>query len=358
MKIAILLTDISGIGGIERVTSGLSKEFSDRGHNVTVISCFRRFEQLTYPLDTRTDLKFLIDEDYNLKNSTFMRVGHVVKARFALKRFLADNEFDVIMCQAFLPAFLLSSVRTSARRIVCEHFKYELYNAPVTKIRNRIYSRFDQVVTLTDIDRDKYRECGIDAVTIPNAMPFPITSNGFKGKRIISVGRLQPQKGYDMLIPAMKPVAESYPDWHLDIFGEGPDRQQLQEAIDRFGLNDNVRLRGFTKDIRNELQNSSLAVVSSRFEGFPMTILEILANGVPCVSFDCPQGPGQLLRDGGGVLVPPENIEALSASIIRMIESEELRKACVEQGYRNVSVYTPQAIGDKWEDLFAGLGVS
>lgn len=156
----------------------------------------------------------------------------------------------------------------------------------------------------------------------------------------------------------MKPVAESYPDWHLDIFGEGPDRQQLQEAIDRFGLNDNVRLRGFTKDIRNELQNSSLAVVSSRFEGFPMTILEILANGVPCVSFDCPQGPGQLLRDGGGVLVPPENIEALSASIIRMIESEELRKACVEQGYRNVSVYTPQAIGDKWEDLFAGLGVS
>lgn len=357
MKIAILLTDITGEGGIERVTSLLSARLNQAGYDVTIISCFHRYKQSKYPIDEKVKLDFLVEQDYNLKKiSAFGRINMIIRAKKALSRYLKTNSFDVIITQAFLPTFLIAATDHQAYNIVCEHFKYDLYATPITKIRNYIYSRRDQVVTLTDADRDKFRNVGIHAITLPNMSPFPIESNSYEGKRIISVGRLQPQKGYDILIPAMKPVFDAHPDWHLDIYGEGPDRDMLQNMINALDLSSHITLCGYSDNIRHELRNSAISIVSSRFEGFPMAILEALSCGVPTVSFDCPQGPKQLLKDGAGLLVEPENQEKMTESILKMIESPDLRESSKKQGYKNMQEYTPERITERWIELLSTIG--
>lgn len=211
------------------------------------------------------------------------------------------------------------------------------------------------MITLTDADGKKFHDVGIDSVTIPNMISFPIISHTHSGKRMISVGRLHPQKGYDLLIPAMEPVFKSHPDWHLDIFGEGDERDRLQEQIDVLGLCRHISLKGYTNDIRSELSQSDICLVSSRYEGFPMAILESLASGLPVVSFDCPEGPGELLKNEAGILVPPEDTVVFSDAVNRMIKDPALRDSCRENGYRNIKEYTPERVVAKWQHLFSML---
>ncbi len=153
----------------------------------------------------------------------------------------------------------------------------------------------------------------------------------------------------------MSKVFKKHPDWYLDIFGEGDDRENLQNLIDSLNLHKHIFLKGYTKSIRNEISNSDICIVSSRYEGFPMAIVESLALGTPVVSFDCPEGPATLLAGGAGILIPPEDINKLSDGVIQMIESPELRNSCRKKGYDNISDFTPDKVTKKWIDMFHKL---
>ena len=216
----------------------------------------------------------------------------------------------------------------------------------------------DKVVTLTKNDENRYRDVKIEAVTIPNMISFPIQEHKYNGNRIISVGRLHPQKGYDLLIQALPDVFKEYPEWNIDIYGEGEDRKVLQKMIDERNLASHINLRGYTENISHELSNSDICVVSSRYEGFPMSITEALALGTPVVSFDCPEGPATLLEGGAGVLVPPENIVALTEGIKKMIQSPTTREECRKNGYKSISRFSPDNITRKWFDLFEKIGLN
>lgn len=354
MKIGIILTDIAGAGGIERVTSLLSNELVSAGHEVAIISIFHKKEQTKYEFNPQIKIAHIVDADYNLSDiSKIERAKYVASAIRNLRKYLKSVKFDVIITQAFLPTFILAATRNRTPNIVCEHFKYGLYSPLATKIRNLIYSKRDCVVTLTDDDRDQYRAAGIQAVTIPNMTTFTPCRNNFSGKRIIAVGRLANEKGFDMLIRAMSVVNLKHPDWHLDIYGDGPDRQKLQDDIDLLSLNHVISLRGYSDNIRSELLNSSFSVMSSRHEAFPMAILESMAMGLPCVAFDCKNGPKQMLKDGAGILVPPENVKELANAINRLIESPKLLEDCKNQAYISILQYMPDKIMNQWHNLLS-----
>ena len=244
-------------------------------------------------------IHYLLHKDYNLGDSTISRIRLLFQAYIALKKYLKGNGFDYIIAQAFLPTFELWCAGHIKRAIICEHFKYGLYDNIMTRFRNWIYKHSAKVVTLTDSDRRQFENVGIPAVTIPNMNPFLRKANDSHGKRIIAIGRLHQQKGFDMLIAAMRKVAGVHPDWHCEIYGEGEEREALQTLISKLRLEKSVQLKGYCNSIQNELLQSDLFVLSSRYEGFPMAILEALSSGVPVVSFDCPEGPATLLENGG-----------------------------------------------------------
>jgi len=142
-------------------------------------------------------------------------------------------------------------------------------------------------------------------------------------RRIFAAGRYTPQKGYDFLIHAWAPVARKHPDWELKICGNGHTKQRLQARIDQEQIGDQTTLAGPTDDVPGEMAQASVYALSSRFEGFPLVLVEAMSKGMACVAFDCPTGPADIIDDHrNGLLVPAKDVEALSAALLEMVEDE------------------------------------
>lgn len=353
MKVAITITDITGNGGTERTSILLANTFLEHGHEVTIISLFKRNSSIYFPIKPDIKVAYLCQRSYTLGKSKLERLKLLLSARLLLKRTIRHYKFDEIISQAFLPTFLFHTICSTKRITACEHFKYELYGGIGTLIRNHIYKRCKRVVTLTENDSNKFKAHGIPNSVIPNMVSFPIEENkGQDKKTIVAAGRLSKQKGFDLLIMAMQPVVRKYPEWNLNIYGGGECEMALKQMVVNLNLDKNIHFKGFNSDISQVFRKSSFFVLSSRFEGFPMILLEAASQNLPCVSFDCPEGPSEILRDGGGLLVEAENVSELSKAIIKFIENDELRKNCAKQAIKNIELYSPQNIYRKWISTF------
>ena len=222
------------------------------------------------------------------------------------------------------------------------------------------YPELDALVVLTDRDRRDYSELlpdGVRLAQIPNTArelhggPSPLTS-----PVVLGVGRLTRQKGFDRLIRAFAVVAREHPDWHLRICGSGPRLEALQRLIARRRLGRRVTLAGPVPSIEQEMANASLLVLSSRFEGFPLVVLEAMSMGLPVVSFDCPTGPREIVEHGrNGLLVPDGDVNALARAIDELIRDEEQRRRLGAAALATAAEYRPAAIGGRWDALLDEL---
>ena len=178
--------------------------------------------------------------------------------------------------------------------------------------------------------------------------------NGRRTKTVLAVGRLHEQKGFDMLLKAWKAVEEEHPDWTLRMVGEGPKRAELEAQIKEMGLS-HVVLAGRSADMAKEYASASLFVLSSRYEGLPLALIEAMWCGVPCIAFDCPQGPAELLADERGWLVFNGDIRALSTQIEQAISQpkEAAKRAKKAQVYAQTT-YSEESIMPKWIKIVEG----
>jgi glycosyltransferase involved in cell wall biosynthesis len=241
-----------------------------------------------------------------------------------------------------------------------EHFHLAHHAVELQEVMQRWYPRLDAHVSLTERDAAAYQDLlGRDAEIrrIPNGIGDPGVSPSTTSARVVvAAGRLARQKGYDLLLPAWKQVSESYPDWQLRIFGEGRQRARLEAMVGRLGIGSNTRLAGFTDRLPHELQQGSFFVLSSRYEGLPMVLLEAMSCGLPVVSFDCPTGPSEVVAPGvDGLLVPPEDIRRLAHAMIDMIELGPRRAEMGAAAYAKSLQYRMPAIAAQWEALFEDL---
>jgi glycosyltransferase involved in cell wall biosynthesis len=223
------------------------------------------------------------------------------------------------------------------------------------------YPRLDLLTVLTQASVDGFGAL-LDGgspriVQVPNAVPA--LNGGLADpdrKVIIAAGRLVRQKGYDLLVKACAEVAPAHPDWSLRIFGSGRHHRKLTRLIAKHELDKWVELRGSSPDLGSELAEASVFVLSSRYEGMPMVILEAMSKGLPVVAFDCPTGPGELISHGeDGLLVPAEDVAGLAAALRKIIEDDELRRRLGERALRSARAYELPAIGARWEELIDGL---
>jgi len=175
-------------------------------------------------------------------------------------------------------------------------------------------------------------------------------------KRIFAAGRYTPQKGYDFLIHAWAPVAREHPDWQLKICGGGQSKARLQARIEEEGIGAQTELAGPTDDVPGEMAQASIYALSSRFEGFPLVLVEAMSKGMACVAFDCPTGPADIIDDHrNGLLVPPKDVPGLTAALREMVEDEELRRRCGDAAIETARDYTMEAIGPRWEEMLQAL---
>lgn len=216
--------------------------------------------------------------------------------------------------------------------------------------------KVDCVVTLTHEDKEFWKSYANRIEVIPNILTItPKKVIDYRTKRIIAAGRYVHQKGFDMLLEAWHIINENTSDWHLYIFGN-ENREPYQRIVDKYKLNNNTHLMGATKDIAEEFSKSSIFVLSSRFEGFGLVLAEAMSCGLPCVSFDCPYGPRDIITDDeDGILVENGDVEALSKAIERLMADENLRQSMGEKAIINVVRYNSSNIMTRWEELFSSL---
>jgi glycosyltransferase involved in cell wall biosynthesis len=214
----------------------------------------------------------------------------------------------------------------------------------------------DAVVLLTESDAGHYK-FHKNAAVIPNSLSFaPQKQSSLKNKVILAVGRLTYQKGFERLVESIALIKEKSIGWQVRIIGDGADKEALQKRIKECGLEDTVVILPPTDKIEDEYRNASIYVMSSRFEGLPMALIEAKSCGLPIVSFDCPEGPSEIVRDGiDGFLVERDNVELLSAAILKLAESEDLRKRFGCEAVKDIDRFKPERVGVLWDKLLSGL---
>jgi glycosyltransferase involved in cell wall biosynthesis len=365
-RIAVVIGSM-GSGGAERVTATLVDAWAAKGRQVDLVTIAAR-ETDFYPLDPRVTRHAL-----GLARDTrgFLDAGRATSQRIrALRACLRTIDPDVVVGMTTTAGILsvIAASRSRWRVVVEEHIHPPKMppGQPWDMLRRLTYPRASHIVVLTS-ETLAWLDQVIPAargVVIPNPVtyPMPVTDPivppaalAKEGRRILlAAGRLAPQKGFDLLIPAFASVAKANPAWDLVILGEGPDRPALEALATLDGMGDRIHLPGVVGNVADWYERADLFVMSSRFEGFPMTLAEALAAGLPAVSYDCETGPRDLIEDGvsGRLVRPVEDIGELAAALSEVMTDDTDRARMATRATSVRDRYSLERILGMWDDVF------
>lgn len=357
-KICFIDYDMSVRGGVEQVTASLVNALA-KHYEVHLVSIVEN-GQTAYDFKTEIKYSVLLEKEERLSR---MRK----RLKPLLKRYFYENDIDVAIIQGNYPGFLASSVRfsTKTKLVFCDHgaLMNQWDRKDIVVIRLIASLLCHKVITLTEQSRNDYikrfllpkKKVGCIYNWIDLDIPRSETYDA-KSKRIVSAGRFGKEKGFDMLIKVFAPVAEKYPDWHLDIFGDGEMMETVKELIDEYAVFDNVHLMGMCKDLAQRYKDYALYVLPSYREGMPLVLLEAKANRLPIVGFDIMTGPREIVRDGvDGILVQPYDLEKMEEAICRLIENEDKRSQMSEKSQENLDKFSKENILKQWIELVESL---
>ncbi|HBJ34091.1 MAG TPA: glycosyltransferase [Planctomycetaceae bacterium] len=331
MRIVSVIHSLNG-GGAERVMARLVSMLSDRGHDVTLITLddgeSDRHE--VGPGVQRVHLNVMRNSENKLAG--LIATATRVKAlRAAMKR----SRPDVVLsfCDVTNVLTLLASRFWSVPVVVSERSDpaAQVIAAPWAQLRPKLYRRAAAVVVLTDAAASTVSPwCRARPIVIPSAVDTPPSDlNNLidTAGDFVAVGRLEREKGFDLLIDAFAKIASGDPQATLRIYGEGSLRQSLEDQRDRLGLNERIAMPGWMRPIWPVLRPGGVYVLSSRYEGFPSSLLEAMASGMACIAMDCPSGPAAIVRDGvDGVLVPTTDVDGLASAMSALRDDQSLRE--------------------------------
>ena len=363
MRIAFVLPTFSG-GGAERVASLLCNYWVGKGHIVSAVTFEAVGTTPAYTLDGEVALHQI--DCLNPSRRLTSRLGTNIRRLFRLRTVVKELAPDVLV------AFTTEAnvVTLWATRGIGIPVIVSERNQPVRPglgLLIRAARRFTYpsaaaiVVQTDDIARWASQYLTIPIRVLPNPIqltsPQALRRHGKPGeKRLVAVGRLVPQKGFDLLIGSFARIASKHPDWTLSIYGEGPDRDVLEAQIQKAGLEDRIALPGFHTEIDSALYRADLFVLSSRYEGYPNALLEALAAGCAVVATNCPGATAEILKQGKhGVLVPSENISALSSALNRAMSDAILREDFTRKARQGIEHLDVVVIGERWLDLFRAV---
>ncbi len=346
-------------GGTERMSGYIMNSLIQHGFDIYLASilskgnpsfAFHKDKQITF-IDLSAESK----------------ANHISRKK-CLHEFILKNDIDIIVCVTHYVCLFAKSVvrKTNAKIILWEHFnvnyrlhKFKIHNIFFTKFfRRKAIKGIDKIVVLTEQDKKNYQnilQAKQEITVIPNITFKQNYNYNIESKQIISVGWLRYVKGYDLAIKIAANVLPKHPDWKWIVYGkeESPRYYKyLKHLVKEFGLGNQFILAGSTSDIEQKYKDSSFCVMTSRYEGLPMVLLEAKSYGLPIVSFDIKTGPNEIIRDGiNGYLVEYADIDTMSEKIECLIKHPEIRQELSGNSQLDMEKFDYDNIVSKWCDL-------
>ncbi|MES2573154.1 MAG: glycosyltransferase family 4 protein [Verrucomicrobiota bacterium] len=357
MRVTLIIYSL-GAGGAERVITTMANYWSAKGWNITLLTAQSLPGHPFYRLRDSV-IRRNLDIARCSGNAIEAFKNNLRRIR-VIRQAISESKADVVisLMSEINILTILATLWSGIPVIVQEQIDpHEHPLLPYWKVlRNLVYPYATFVVTLNDRSMayfsPRIRKRG---KIIPNPAVDHENHRRPRGEEIgprtvIAMGRLVPQKGFDMLIAAFASVANKHDRWTLKIFGDGPLRKELESRIEDSGLLHKIRLEGLTKDPFKAFCAADLFVMSSRYEGFPLALCEAMSCGLPVISFDCASGPSEIIRHRiDGLLVPAGDVKALSSAMDDMMRNDREREVYASRAPEVVQRYGVEGIMDKWE---------
>ncbi len=341
-----------GSGGAERVISIMANHWASVGVATRLVTWDPR--PSFYPLDPSVQ-RFPLQLD-GVSHSPVEAVLNNTKRMLALRRlvkqskpqavisFINKNNVRTVLACGGLSSPVIISERNETTR--------DPLSAPWRRLVALTYPRASRIVVQSDRARQQM-PTRWPTVVIPNPV-IPAPKNPLRApserRTLLAMGRLDPQKGFDLLIDAFSQLAPMHPDWDLVIYGEGDLRLGLERQISVLGLTNRIQLPGRTSSPSDEMFAAEIFVLSSRFEGFPNVLAEAMAHGMPVISFDCPNGPREMIQSGcNGILVPAESVADLTISLEKLICSPDQQLALSQEAVKITERFGQDQVMKMWE---------
>lgn len=370
MKLLIFIHSLSS-GGAERVTANLANYWAAKGWQVTVVTLACRSHDF-YVLEPAVHrvAPVLSGDSGNPVSAIVNNLRRVVTLRRVLRQEMPNVALAMMSTANILLALAAIGLKGVAT-VGSERTHPPQYplGAVWEVLRAKLYAPLTAVVALTEMSATWLRQNtrARRIAVIPNAAHWPLPEqpphlepprkrNG--QLMLLAVGRLSEEKCFDLLIAVFQQLFSEFPDWRLVILGEGPSRLSLEAQIESFSLGDRVALPGRVGNVGQWYAAADLYVMSSRFEGFPNTLAEAMAHGVPAVSFDCDTGPRDIIRhETDGLLVPAGNRAALEEALRKLMNDGALRERFAERAIEVRHRFSLERIAGMWERLFEEIDI-
>jgi len=359
-KILYITNSINGSGGLERVLSVKTAQLVEDFSYIIHISTLNESAVLPF-------YKFNSDVKFHSINTKPGKLLYFLSYLAGLRKIIKTIRPDIIsVCDDGLKGFFLPRLLNIKNiPIVYERhiskddvlMKEGYRNSIVKKIKIRLMdflsNDFDAFVVLTDGNKKEWSNTK-KILVIPNPLPFiPDENSSLLNKTVIAVGKQGYQKGYDRLLKSWKLIISRNPGWKLNIYGKKIPAQKLEELSKELNLQSSVVFFDPVKEIEKKYLESSVFVLSSRFEGFGMVIIEAMSCGLPVVSYDCKYGPSDIIKNNeDGFLIEDGCIELFAEKMELLMQNYDLRLKMGSKGKENTKKYEPEAIGKKWDQLF------
>jgi len=362
MKLLYITNAVNGAGGLERVlsikTSYLVEKLNYKVHILTLnnghTNSFFDFNSAIVFHDIPVS-----GNPISYSKRYFSGIRNTIKK---------VNPHVIVVCDDGLKAFFLPTILGKDIPIVYERHvskaiaigkNFGIWNLLLAKLKMKLMdvlaSSFTKFIVLTSENTNEWQLRNLQI--IPNPLPFyPKESATLLNKKVIAVGKQSYQKGYDRLLQSWKKVHVENPDWQLEIYGKFDASEGLEVLAQSLQIENSVHFFEPQKNIIDNYLQSSIYVMSSRFEGFGMVLIEAMACGVPCVSFNCPFGPSDIItHEVDGFLVDNGDIKTLAEKLNLLIEDNELRLKMGQRAKENVKRFLPENIMQQWDELFKSV---
>lgn len=374
LKIVYITPSIHTADGAARVLTMKANYLAEHfGYDITILLTEGKGLPFFYPVSDKIKI---INYDLNFEQlwncpfwkKFFIYIPKQYRYRKLVKKDLMRIQPDITMSLLRREINFINNIHDGSRKMGEIHVHRDNYrnfkgekNNFIMNLFAKVWSKqlvnklkkLDRFVVLTEKDRNLWTELN-NVEVIPNPLPFmPASVSPLTEKRVIAVARYSHEKGIDLLLQAWAEVEKRTEQWRLEVFGDG-DTTAFEALMDQLGIDRNrCKLNGRTSEIEQEYLKSSMAVCSSRFEGFGMIIVEAMACGLPVVSFDCPWGPRSIIKDGeDGILVENGRVDKLADALVTLIHDNDKRNTIARNAIQNVKRFQIERIAEQWRQLF------
>lgn len=341
-KIVLVIKDAYSYAGTENICNFMT-ECLGEAHEVTIYSMEGEGEPF-YPF---THVK---------KIESFAHEANPIKS---IARRISRENFDsvfLISMGRLSVMFALHSMLTlrpkKAKVYACEHIAINSFSKPIKFLKYLTLRYYDRVVVLTDKDHQVFSRWNIKSLTIPNPIVYKNHQRASRSRQALAVGRLDNQKGFDLMLEVWQSFVKGNPDWTLVIAGDGEQREALHAQAERLNISDSVKFVGKVSNINDYYRDSDIVLMTSRYEGLPLVLLEAKSWSLPVVAYDCPTGPQEIINHSeDGFLVAMNDKADFVAKMNQLARNDELFYAMSEKTRTTSLKFDGKVIKESWLSL-------